>query len=233
MTLTRTPATSAQPRADTRTLRRTAAAIALPLGPVFVAVLRGVLPYYTADTSTQMLDHTAAATGRMDTVLWLGLAAALTLVPSALAAARLAQRRAPILALIGVVLLVAGYLALPIVNNDALVRVAAEPDRSVGVRLLDSANSLGPVIAAGVIFVVGHIVGLILIGAALWRARAIPAWAAIVLIASQPLHLVFAVIVPNHLLDAGAWSLTALGLLVAALRVLRTSDDDWDLGPTA
>lgn len=233
MTLTQTRTTAATSHADTRTLRRIGAAIALPLGPLLIAILRGILPYYTTDTSGQMLDHTAAGLGKMDAVLWLGLAASLTLVPSALAAARLAQRRAPVLALIGVVLLVAGYLTLPIINNDSLVRVATEPDRSVGVQLLDSANSLGAVVAAGAIFVAGHIVGLILLGAALWRARAIPAWAAIALIVSQPLHLVFAVIVPNHLLDAGAWALTALGLFVAALRVLRSSNDDWDLGPTA
>jgi hypothetical protein len=218
-------------RTDTRTFRRTAAAIMLPLGPLCVAVLRGILPYYTADDSRQMLDHTAAGLARMDAVLWLGLAAALTLVPSALAAARLAQRRAPRLALTGVVLLTAGYLTLPLVNNDALVRAALLVPRPDGVRLLDFAGGLAPVTVAGAIFVAGHIVGLVVIGVALWRARAVPAWAAIVLIVSQPLHLVFAVIVPNHPLDAAAWGLTALGLFVAALRVLRTPNDDWDLAP--
>jgi hypothetical protein len=34
---------------------------------------------------------------------------------------------------------------------------------------------------------------------------------------SQPLHLLFAVVVPNHLLDAVAWGLTAVGFTAAAM----------------
>jgi hypothetical protein len=54
----------------------------------------------------------------------------------------------------------------------------------------------------------------------------VPAWAGVALIVSQPLHLVFAVILPNAVLDTGAWGLIALGLMIAAVRVLRTSNDD-------
>lgn len=229
LTVTRPPAVAAV--ADARTVRRVAAAILLPLGPLCVAILRGILPYSTADNDRQMLDHTAAGLGRMDAVIWLGMAAALTLVPSGLAAARLAQRRAPVLALIGVTLLTAGYLSLPFVNNDILVRAATGLDRPLGVQVLNSANSSGAVVVAGLIFVAGHILGLVVLGIALWRARAVPAWAAVALIVSQPLHALFAVVVPNHLLDACAWALTALGLAVAASRVLRSSNDTWDLGP--
>jgi hypothetical protein len=217
--------------ADTRTFRRVVAAVLLPLGPLSVAILRGILPYFTAETSQDQLDQTASALGRMDAVVWLGLLAALTLVPSALAAARLAQRRAPRLTLAAIVLLVPAYLALPFVNNDILVRAAAaDADRTVAVRLLDAASSHGAVTAASAVFLAGHLFGMILLGTALWRAHAIPAWAGIALIISQPLHIVFTV-VGSPLLDACAWGLTALGLLIAASRVLRTANDDWDLGP--
>jgi hypothetical protein len=231
MTTTLAPPQTAT-RVDTRTFRRVAAAVLLPLGPLSVAILRGILPYFTAGSSEDMLDHTAAALGRMDAVVWLGLVATLTLVPSALAAARLAQRRAPRLTLASVVLLVPAYLALPIVNNDLLVRAAAtDADRTAALRILDSASSHGAALVAGVLFIAGHIIGAILLGTALWRSGAIPAWAGIALIVSQPLHLIFAVVVPNPILDASAWGLTALGLGVAALRVLRTANDDWDLSP--
>jgi len=230
-TLTRPAAAT---RADTRTARRVAAAVLLPLGPLSVAILRGILPYYTADNSSDLLDHTASALGRMDAVIWLGLLATLTLVPSALAAGRLAQRRAPRLTLAGLALLVPAYLVLPVVNNDILVRAAAaDADRAAALRILDTASSHGAAAVAGILFVAGHILGMVLLGAALWRARAIPAWAGVALIVSQPLHLVFAAIVPNPILDACAWGLTALGLAVAAARVLRTQNDDWDLGPAA
>ena len=66
-----------------------------------------------------------------------------------------------------------------------------------------------------------------------WRQHAHQATAlpdrrsAIAIIASQRLHLVFAVFVGSQPLDACDWGLTALGFGVAALRVLRIPKDAW------
>jgi hypothetical protein len=80
---------------------------------------------------------------------------------------------------------------------------------------LGSALDADPVTALPLtLFVPGHILGVILLAVALWRVM--PHWAAVALAVSQPLHLVFAVFWPNHLLDAVAWSLTAVGFAVAA-----------------
>jgi hypothetical protein len=49
----------------------------------------------------------------------------------------------------------------------------------------------------------------------------VPRWAATSLIVSQPLHFVVAVVVPNLLLDALAWVLTAIGFAAAAATGLR------------
>jgi hypothetical protein len=43
----------------------------------------------------------------------------------------------------------------------------------------------------------------------------IPRWAAAALIVSQPLHVVVAVVVPNHAVDGLAWVLTAVGFAAA------------------
>ncbi len=48
---------------------------------------------------------------------------------------------------------------------------------------------------------------------------------------SQPLHFVAFVILQNRYLDTLSWGLTALGLAVCAVVVLRTPDDEWDLPP--
>jgi hypothetical protein len=85
MTATIAPPQTAS-RADIRTFRRVAAAVLMPLGPLSVAVLRGILLYYTADSTEDLLGHMASALGLMDAVVWLGLVATLTLVPSASAA---------------------------------------------------------------------------------------------------------------------------------------------------
>ena len=68
--------------------------------------------------------------------------------------------------------------------------------------------------AATVLWVAGHILGLVLLGVALWGA--VPWWAVTALIVSQPLHFVVAVIAPNHLLDGLAWLLTTVGFAVTA-----------------
>ena len=58
---------------------------------------------------------------------------------------------------------------------------------------------------------------------ALLRGRVIPAWAAWALIVSQPLHVVFAVVVPSNALDAAAWALTTIGFAAAAAAIGRGS----------
>src|SRR5688572_29112110 len=95
---------------DTRTLRRVVVAVLLPLGPLAVAALRGYLPYFSATSSAETVAQTAANLGRMDAVLWLGVVAMVALVPSALGAARLAQRRAPVLSLLALGLLVPSFV---------------------------------------------------------------------------------------------------------------------------
>lgn len=229
------PAVPVATRRDTRTLRRVAAAVLLPLGPLSVAMLRGVVPYFSASDNQETITQTAAHLGRQDAVLWLSVVALAALIPSALAAGRLAQRRAPILSLLGVGLLVPAFAALFFFAGDPTIRALADGtvDADTAARVLDAQTALVPLNVAALMFVAGHILGMILLGAAMWRAHAVPVWAAIAIIVSQPLHLVFAVFVGSQPLDACAWGLTALGFGVAALRVLRTPNDAWDLAPAA
>jgi hypothetical protein len=225
--------TSVKAPRDTRTLRRVAAAVLLPLGPLAVAALRGVLPYYYASSSEETVAKATAHLHRMDLVLWLSVVAAVALVPSALAAGRLAQRRAPVLSLLGVGLLVPAFVLLFFGSGDVTLRVLAGAglDPATAVRLYDAAGTGGPMSLSIVVFVVGHILGMVLLGTALLRARVVPVWAAIAVIVSQPLHFVFYVVFPVQPMDVVAWGLTALGLGAAAVRVLRTRNDDWDLPP--
>lgn len=71
-----------------------------------------------------------------------------------------------------------------------------------------------------------------LLGAALWRSGAVAPGVAAVVIASQPIHLVAAVILPGVALDVLAgWGLTAVGYALVSVAVLRTPDAEWDLPP--
>jgi hypothetical protein len=215
---------------DVRTVRRIGAAVLLPIGPLSVAFIRGIMPYQTSGDATETFATAAANQGRLDAVLWVSVLAMLTLVPGALAAGRAAQRRAPVLSLIGLCLLIPGYLTLFFSVDDSLLRalIGSGVEAETATRVLEAQFSLAPVGVAATIFVVGHLLGLIIIGAALWRSGAVPAWAGVAIIVSQPLHLIFAVFVPNNLFDALAWGLAALGMAVAAVGVIRTSNDAWD-----
>jgi hypothetical protein len=205
-----------------RGLSSYAVALLLPIGPAAVAVLRYALPYYTVDDSTAMASKVIAAPGRMSLVLWLGFIAVVTLVPAVYAVSRVTRQRAPRLTLTAMVLLVPGYLALGwLIAEDQLLFAGAKAglDPAAIARLIDHLHSSGAV--AAVFFVLGHVVGTILLGIALWRTRAVARWAAVAVIASQPIHFFAAVIVPNHTIDLIGWGLQAAGFAAVGWAILK------------
>ncbi|NEA30135.1 DUF4386 family protein [Streptomyces sp. SID13031] len=216
--------------ADTRGISRWAAAIVLPIGPAAVAVLRFVLPYDTVDDAKTMAAKVIAEPGRASVVLWMGFIAVLTLVPAAYAAGKLTRRRAPKLTLVALALLIPGYLSLGwLVGEDQLLWSGAHAGLDAGglTRIAEAVHPTGNI--AGVFFVLGHVVGTILLGVALWRSQVVARWAAIAVIVSQPIHFVAAVIVPNHTLDLVGWGLQAVGFAAVGWAILQLRNDDWDL----
>lgn len=207
---------------------RTLAAVLLPVGPAAVAVLRFVLPYETTDNSKEIVREVAAHQSAQSAAVWLGFIASLTLVPAVLAAAKIARGSSPRLTAAAVALLVPAYLSLAwIASSDAAVLFAVRHGLSLA-DAADSYDSLHPVaIVAGVVFVIGHVLGTVLLGCALWRGNAVPRGVALAIMVSQPLHFVAAVILSSHGLDLFAWGLNAVGFAVIAAVVLRMSDEEW------
>lgn len=207
---------------------RTVAALLLPIGPAAVALLRFVLPYETTDDSSEIVREVAAHQTTQSAVVWLGFVASLTLVPAVLAAAKVARPAAPRLTAAALVLLVPAYLSIGwLVSSDAAVLFSVRHGLSAGTAA-DSYESLHPVvIVAGAAFVVGHVVGTVLLGCALWRSRAVPHAAAAAVVISQPLHFVAAVVLGSHWLDLAAWGLNAIGFAAIAVVVLSMTDADW------
>jgi hypothetical protein len=190
-------------------------AVALPVGPLAVALLRYLLPYRTTDDAAAMVSAVAAHPGRQSAVLWLGLLAVLTLVPGVLVAVRLAGDSR--LSRTAIVLLVPAYLCLGgLLSEDLLLwsGVHAHVDMTTLVAILSAAHPTVGIASA--IFVVGHVVGTVLLGVALLRSGRIPPWAGWAITVSQPLHFVAAVVVGSHTLDLVAWSLTAVGMATCA-----------------
>ena len=162
----------------------------------------------------------------------------LTLVPGVIAVGMLARRHAPRLGTAGLVLAVAAFMSLfwsNVTGADNVALGAARIGMHPGVTgaLLTSIGNIRPVGLGMLIFVLGHIVGLVLLAVALWRGRAVPAWAALLLGASQILHFVFAVIAPVHPLDGLAWGLTAVGFAAAAVSLTRQPGRDEARAPAS
>ncbi|MEV6108667.1 DUF4386 family protein [Streptomyces sp. NPDC051940] len=218
---------------DLRRASRWLAAALIPLGPAAVAVLRYALPYFTADDSAATVREAAAHEGRQSLVLWCGYAAVLTLVPAVLWVGRLTRRRAPRLTAAALLLLVPGYLSLGwMAGADALLWSGARADlpQDAFVRLYDAVHPTTDI--AVIVFVLGHLVGTVLLGIALWRTRAVPRWAAVLVVGCQPLHLA-SVVAGVPALDLFAWGLNAAGFAAASAAVLRTPDEEWDVAPAA
>jgi bacteriorhodopsin len=219
---------------DLRRTTRLFAALVLPIGPALIAVLRYVMPYNTTDDEKAIVRGVAAHQATQSAVVWLGFAGVLTLVPAVLWVARLTRRQAPRLTAVALLLLVPGYTALAfLVASDAAVLFAVRhhlPVATAG----DMYSSLHPIVSvAGGAFVLGHVIGTVLLGVALLRTRVVPRWAAVATIAAQPLHFIAAIIVSSHALDLAGWGLNAIGFAAVSVAILRLRDDDWELAPRA
>ena len=215
-------APSSRVGAPTGTAARWAVALLLPMGPAAVAVLRFLLPYYTADGPAGTVTAVQRHPGRESAVLWLAYVAVLTLVPGVYAAARVCRAGAPRLTAWALGLSVPGYLSLGmLLGTDHLLWSASDaglPGRD-SVALISAAH---PTIGISVgVFVLGHVIGTVLLGLALLRSGRIPVWAAWATAVSQPLHFVATVILGSPQVDLFAWSLTALGMAMVARTILK------------
>jgi len=190
-------------------------------GPVAIAALRGVLPYSTADDPATVVARIAAAPGAQSAVLWLSYLALLTLPLGLLIVTRVAVAARRVLGLVGGTIAWLGYLSLFFMvatDQIPLAGPAAGLTSAQTLAVTDAVAAHPTQAVALALFVAGHILGTVLLGIALWRA--VPWWAALALAVSQPLHLVFAVVLPVPALDVAAWLLTAVGFGVAASRRL-------------
>ncbi len=196
---------------------RRAAVLVAAIGPLSIATLRGLLPYDTVDDSVTIVEKVAAHPGAENAVLWLSALALLTMPLALLVVSRVAVQTRPRLGMAAAAIAWLGFANLAFLitpDQAALAGHDAGLPTATTAALLSAIDQNPVATTATTLFVTGHILGIVLLGVALWRV--IPRWAAIALIVSQPLHFVVAVIVPNHPLDVLAWVLTAVGFTAAA-----------------
>lgn len=220
---------------DLRRVWRILTAVLIPIGPLGVLLTRAFMPYWTSDTEEAAVASMVAEPGRAEAMSWAFFVAFPALLFGALAVGYVARRGAPVLATVGAGLtFVAFAMAGSFGSTDLLMHVMGR-DGYDEATIVDVTGLMfaHPINAVGTgIFVAGHILGMVLLGVAVARARVVPWWAGAAIAVSQPFHLVSAVILPSRLMDVTlGWGLTTIGFAVVAVAVLRTPDDGWDLMP--
>jgi hypothetical protein len=148
-----------------------------------------------------------------------------------LAIAWLAMRRAPWWASSAMLVVFLGVFPFPAFTAQNalywdLARMGSNPLFNTIVQHFNDDGVMG---YYGVVFLFGTILGPILLGIALWRARAIPIWAAVLMIISRPLvfsYLPFQHSLPAVSIQATTWLLFFIGSLPAALAMLKRKDEE-------
>lgn len=220
---------------DLRPFWRMALAIALPVGPLLVTLVRAVMPYWTSDDPATVVAKVAAAPDAMNTMLWVGALLTPAMIISMLTLGYVARRGAPVLATVGTVLSFAAYALWGATGNaDYTMSVLLTAGYSAA-EVTTLTGHLESTVLAGVVglfWVLGHILGLVILAVALHRARVLPLWAALLMALSQPVHLVAAVIAPSRWLDVfGGWGMTTFTCVLVSLYLWRMRDEDFDLAP--
>jgi hypothetical protein len=209
-----------------RSFRRWVTAGCMVIGPIAVAAVRGVIPYRSAGFSDHAGVYPVLATAEVIAVLTMGFAM--------LGLGRLVQGRAPLFALIGTPVAAVSWTMVAVLGTvDSVTYEMAKTGTLVATdATLLARIQANPEIAFFFgLFLLGHLVGPLLLGIGLLVSRRVPVWAGIALIAGDLLHPVAFVVLGSHALDALCYLVFAAGMAVAARAVLATPNDQWDLAP--
>lgn len=219
--------------------RRVSAAIALPLAFVLqlvcntiFAVIQTETGVIDAETATASLELEARYPGQFIAMAVFAVAGAMVAIPGLLGALRLLRPAVSVLALITVVMMVSGYLlyGAMVFGNFAEVNLAvAGVDAGAA---LD--NGLGTPwrIAAGIVFVLGNLVGTLLLAIAVMiasrrmRSVDVPWWVGL-LIAGWPVGHLINIFGGGEWFAVGGGVLEIIGLCFVAQAILRMTNADW------
>jgi len=186
--------------------------VAIVGGPL-AFVLGGVLAPSIHDTGRSSIAANAVANPVANGTHLAAFVVASYLLPiGAIGLARLAYPRRPWLATIGGLLALVGWLPFSALTalDDLTSSMAQLPAGGSFAPLLDRFSTDAVMNGYLLVYVIGHLVAYVLLGAALLQCRVIPRWAAWSIIASSPLTIA-AFVLPGSPRAAGA---VALGLLV-------------------
>lgn len=230
-----TPAAVAKTPRDVRGFWRVLLAIIAPLPMLAEGIYYLLVPIGGDVTFQETVAALAAHKQTLNIITWFGAVFVVGLIPATFAVAWVARRGAPRLATWGAAIALLGFMTgLPLLGgpiNVAYMTVQHGLDlNSMG--NLDEALHTEPLLGiASLLFIVGIVFGLGLLGIALWRSRVVPAWMGIALAVGCFTHP----FIPSNIGQGIGLLIAAVGFSGASVALLRMRNDQFDLpatGPT-
>jgi hypothetical protein len=223
--------TSAKPLKDVRGFWRILLAVIAPLPMLGMGIYYLFSPINGGESFEDTVAAYAANEQLVGTIRWFGLPFLVLLIPAAYAVAWVARRGAPRLATAGAFLTLLGGLAgFPLIRGgDELAYLTVTEGFDVATMAkIQAAVEDNPVqLVASLLFIVGIVFGLLLLGIALWRSRVAPAWMGIALALGGFTHP----FMPGHVAAGVGLLVAAVGFAGASVALLRMRNDEFDLPP--
>jgi hypothetical protein len=224
--------TRTRPLRDVRGFWRVLLAVIAPLPMLFMGIKYALSPDDGAETFEQTVTLYAQHKDQLELLEWLQVPFLALLVPAAFAVAWVSRRGAPRLTTAGALValggLCAGFGILPGVPHPAHLTVRDGLDVGA-VSALSTAVEEHPIVQiGGLLFIVGITIGLLLLGLAMWRSGAAPAWMGWALALGGFTHP----FMPGHVAAGIGLMVAAVGFAGASVALLRMRNEDFDLAPS-
>jgi hypothetical protein len=221
-----------RPMRDVRGFWRIGLALIAPL-PMLAKGLQYVLSPVDGDAPIRT---TIAAyqsnLAQMEFLAWLDVVFGALLVPATVALVWVARRGAPRLSTAGALLSLPAFLtAFFVLGGPQPAVLAARYDLDLDAvgSVADAAENDPTILVVGLVFLIGIVFGLPVLGIALWRSRASSFWAAAALVLGAGTHP----FVPGHIGQGFGLLVAATGFAAASVALLRTPNVAFDLPPVA
>jgi hypothetical protein len=214
---------------DRRGFWRILLAIVVPLPMLAKAVYYLLTPVAGDITFKESVTSFEAHREILETLKWFDAVFVVTLIPATIAVAWVARRGAPRLTTVGAFIALTGFFAgialLGGVMTPALVTVQHDLDVT-SMAALDDALHHEPLLGlASLLFIVGIVFGLGILGEALRRSRAVPAWVGIAVMIGGATHP----FIPHHIGQGIGLLVAAAGFAGVGVALLRMTNDEFDL----
>lgn len=212
---------------DERNFSRTLAGLSLIVAPLLLVVAALIGPDLS-DDGGQRLVEIADNEARYIASGYLFLVAAWVFVPGLIGLWRLFRGPRVALGQVGAGLVLIGVITtIAFFGFGAYEYEAAQPgfDPAQMAQLAENADETGVAIPLFIAFIVGIVIGSLIVAWSLWRRAVVPAWAPAAIAVSAVLGFV----AESMALSAISFALLLIGFGSVGVKLLSMSDEEWDL----